>query len=297
MKDLIKLLLKLSLIVLVVYSLVFTLYSLKEHEFGLVRDAESGNVITGFKDRYNFVWQGALPWKFNVEKVGLKYSSIMDVSIQIPALSSLSDDLYYIRIPMNISYRISKDNLPEISYLTGEKNIDQYIATVAAGICSSMLIDNIDPKYNRDGLVREQKRLNDEISAEISKKLESLGIITEKLEFILPGYYPENRLYEEALVRNREMRELTFQNSKEDIMLKKQLQKDKGEFEVYYEKLNKISKLIKENPQILKYIYIDKMGDNIKVIISSDKTGIPAIFGDSADANDSGVKGDIDNLR
>ena len=39
------------------------------------------------------------------------------------------------------------------------------------------------------------------------------------------------------------------------------------------------------------------MGDDIKVIISSDKTGLPAMFTDSADGTKPGVKGDVDNLR
>ena len=78
--------------------------------------------------------------------------------------------------------------------------------------------------------------------------------------------------------------------------MKKQLLKEKSEFELYLEKLTKVSSIIKDNPQILKYIYIDKMGDNIKVIISSDKTGIPGFLGESNDINP-GVKGDVDNLR
>lgn len=297
MKDLIKLLLKISVFALIIYSLIFSFFRLDENEYGLVKDINNNQIVTGFKNRYNFVWQGGLPWKYKVEKIELKNSSIFDVVIQIPSLSSLTDDIYYIRIPLNITYRIKKDNLPDISFLSDRKVMDQYVSTVAAGICSTMLIDYIEPKYDRNRLLQEQKRLNDDIAAEISKKLASLGVVPEKLEFLLPGYYPDTRLYDEALVRNKEMRDLDFSNKKQEILMKKQLLKEKSEFELYLEKLTKVSSLIKDNPQILKYIYIDKMGDNIKVIISSDKTGIPAVFGESTDNNNSGVKGDIDNLR
>lgn len=297
MKDLIKLLLKISVFALIIYGVIFSFFKLDENEYGLVKDVGNNQVVAGFKNRYNFVWQGGLPWRYKVEKIELKNSSIFDVVIQIPSLSSLNDDIYYIRIPLNINYRIKKDNLPDISFLSDRKVVDQYISDIAAGICSAMLFDYIEPRYDRNRLIQDQKRLNGDIAAEINKKLASLGVVSEKLEFLLPGYYPDTKLYEEGLVRNKEMRDLDFSTKKQEILMKKQLLKERSEFELYLEKLTKVSSLIKDNPQILKYIYIDKMGDNIKVIISSDKTGIPAVFGEATDNNNSGVKGDIDNLR
>lgn len=297
MKEFIKLLLKIFVFALILYSFIFSFFKLNENEYGLVKDINNNQIITGFKNSFNFVWQGSLPWKYKVEKIELKNSSIFDVIIQIPSLSSLTDEIYSIRIPLNITYRIQKDNLPDISFLAERKLMEQYISNIASGICGTMLIDYLEPKYDRSRLLLEQKRLNDDIAAEITKKLAFLGIITEKFEFVLPGYYPDTRLYDEAIVRNREMRDLDFSNKKQEILMKKQLLKEKSEFELYLEKLNKVSSLIKDNPQLLKYIYIDKMGDNIKVIISSDKTGIPALLGESSDNNNSGVKGDIDNLR
>ncbi len=222
---------------------------------------------------------------------------MLNVVIQIPSLSSLTDDIYLIRIPLNISYRLSNENLPDPAYLSDKKQMDQYISNIASGICSTMLNDFLEPQYTRERLMLEQKRLNDDVAAEISRKLASLGIITEKFEFILPGYYPDTKLYQEALLKNREMRELDFSNKKHEILMKRQLLKEKSEFEFYFEKLSKVSTIIRDNPQILKYIYIDKMGDNIKVIISSDKTGIPAVFGETSDNSNPGVKGDVDNLR
>jgi len=296
MKDIIKLLLKTSVFLLIIYSFIFSFYRLDENEYGLVKDINN-QVITGFKNRYNFIWQGSLPWKYNIEKIELKNSSLINVVIQIPSLASLTDDIYFIRIPLNITYRINKDNLPDLSLLSSKNNMNQYISGIASGICSTMLADYIEPKYTRERLVSEQKRLNDDISAEINKKLISLGIIAEKIEFILPGYYPDTALYQEALLKNKEMRDLDFSSKKQEILMKKQLLKEKSEFEFYFEKLSKVSALIKDNPQILKYIYIDKMGDNIKVIISSDKTGFPAFLGESSDNNNPGIKGDVDNLR
>jgi len=297
MKDLIKLLIKLSFLVLVVYSLILCFFSLKEYEVGLVKDISSGQIVTSFKSRYNFVWQAGLPWKYKAEKVEIKNAAIIDVIIQIPSLSSLTDDIYFIKIPLNISYQLKKDNLPDLSVIESRKNMDLYISGIISDIYRSYLIDDLEPVYDRNKLVQDQNKLNDKIFAEVNKKLASIGIIPERIEFLPAGYFPDKRLYEEGLVRNKEMRDLDFNNKKQEILLKKQLFKEKSEHELYFEKLLRISTIIKDNPEILKYIYIDKLGDDIKVIISSDKTGIPAMFGDTNEANKSGVKGDIDNLR
>jgi hypothetical protein len=112
----------------------------------------------------------------------------------------------------------------------------------------------------------------------------------------LPGYFPDNKLVAEAIQKTKEIRDINFNIKKQEILLKREALKERGDFEFYYEKLLKISSLIKDNPNILKYIYIDKLGGNIKVIISSDKTGLPSMFGDLSESNSS-VKGDIDNLR
>ena len=146
MKDIIKLLLKTSVFLLIIYCFIFSFYRLEADEYGLIKDHDN-RIITGFKNRYNFIWQGSLPWKYKIEKVGLKNSSLFNVTIQIPSLSSLTDDIYFIRIPLNVSYRINRDNLPDMSYLSDKIQMDKYISDIASGICTTMFMDYIEPQY------------------------------------------------------------------------------------------------------------------------------------------------------
>ena len=238
MKDMIKLLIKLSFFVLVIYSLIFCFFILKEYEVGIVKDSVSGQVVTAFKSKYNFVWQAGLPWKYKAEKIEIKNSAIIDVVIQIPSLSSLSDDIYFIKIPLNISYQIKKDNLPDLSVIESRKSMDLYIAGVISDICRSYLINDLEPVYNRNKLVLDQGRLNEVIVAEVNTKLSGIGVIPEKIEFLPSGYFPDTKLYEEGLVRNKEMRDLDFNNKKQEILLKKQLLKERSEYELYFENGN-----------------------------------------------------------
>jgi len=63
-----------------------------------------------------------------------------------------------------------------------------------------------------------------------------------------------------------------------------------------------ISNLIKSNPDILKYIYIDRLAGNVKLILSSDKSGMPFGMSLNEDLDKTGksknaAKEEINNLR
>ena len=224
-------------------------------------------------------------------------TAIINANIAIPSLAALKDDIYSVKIPFSISYRVDRMNPPDKSVFGGRDSINTYIQKFIESICSSVLIDYLEPEYKRKEILKKEAELNDIIIPAVMEKLKSAGIICEKLEIMSKGYFPDEALYREGIVRCRELRDLDFLNIKQQISVENGLVKERSQYELYYEKLLKVSGLIKDNPDILKYIYIDKMGDDIKVIISSDKTGIPVMFGNPISENKSDLKGDIDNFR
>jgi len=297
MKTLIKLLIKLAIFSSIIYGLYFSLYRSGKDDILILKNIKDKKVIQVYTAPYNFIWQGVLPWKYTVVKMPVKFSAIINIQIKIPSLSSLNDDSYIIKLPANISYQIDRTNIPDVSYLNSKLDIENYIVDNVAIICQTALINYMEPVYDKNKILKNEKNIMDVMTSELIKKVTNLGIILDKIEFISPGYYPDNKLYTEGLIQNKEMRDLDFSNKKEEILLNKKLVKDKKENDLYFEKLLRISSLLKDNPEILKFIYIDKMGDDIKVIISSDKTGLPAMFSDSSDGKKPSVKGDVDNLR
>jgi hypothetical protein len=297
MKIFFKLFIKITIILFVIYSLYFTLNKATGDEIIILKDINNNRIIHVYTGTYNFIWQGILPWRYNIIKVPVKYASIVNILIKIPSLSALNDDAYQIKLPVNINYRINKSNIPDISYLISKADIEKYIIDKSSIICQSFLIRYLEPKYNRDEIIKNEKTIYESVKSELIKKFVNLGVIIDEIEFISTGYYPDNRLYAEGLIQNKEMRDLDFSNRKQEILLSKKLIKERYENELYYEKLLKVSSMIKDNPEILKFIYIDKLGDDIKVIISSDKTGLPAMFSDTINNAKPGVKGDVDNLR
>lgn len=297
MKTLIKLLIKLAVFASVIYGLYFSLYKSGKEEIVVLKDIKNNKVIQVYTSSYNFIWQGVMPLHYAVVKMPVKNSALINIQITIPSLSSLNDESYIIKLPANISYQIDKNNLPDVSYLSSKLDVENYIIEKSLIISQTILMKYLEPVYDKNVILKNEKAIVEALSSELSRKIVSLGIVLDKIEFISPGYYPDNKLYKEGLIQNKEMRDLDFSNKKQEILLSEKLIKEKHENELYYEKLLRISSLLKDNPEILKFIYIDKMGDDIKVIISSDKTGLPAMFNESSDGTKPGVKGDVDNLR
>ena len=296
MKILIKLLVKLLIFSAIIFGIYFSLYKSGKDEIILLKD-KNDKVVQTYIANYNFIWQGILPWEYTVVKMPVKNSAIITIQVKIPSLSSLNDDSYIIKLPVNISYQIDKTNLPDISYLKSKLDIENFIVEKSILICQTVLMNYMEPVYDKNNIIKNEKIIIEAMTSELFKKIKSLGIIPDKIEFISPGFYPDNKLYMEGLVQNKEMRDLDFSNKKQEILLSKMLIKEKHENELYFEKLLRISSILKNNPEILKFIYIDKMGHDIKIIISSDKTGFPAMLSDSLDGMKPGVKGDVDNLR
>jgi len=297
MNSLIRILIKILILAILVYLFIFTFYIARDDRIGIVKERSTGEVVLIFTNRFNFIWQGALPWVYNVEIADTRTASIMSVNIVIPSLSKLKDDIYCIKIPLSISYRLDRTNPPDKAVFRDRGVIDAYVKDFIEAMCSSVLVNYLEPVYRRSDILKDEQVLYSTMISKLMEKLKSAGIICDRLEIVSRGYFPEDELYREGLGRCKELRDLDFVNMKQEITLKNRLFKEKSEYELYYERLYRVSAMIKENPDILKYIYIDKMGDDIKVIISSDKTGIPVMFGSPLDEKNADLKGDIDNLR
>jgi len=292
----IKFLIKIFLLLLIIYGAYLTIYRAADNEMILVKDLNNNKNINIFSEPVNFIWQGVMPGRYTISKIPLDYSAMINIFIKMPALSALDDDIYVIKLSADIGYRIDKTNLSDISYLNSRADTENYITKKAAAITWAVLSNYIEPVYNKNRILNDEKVIIDTVKDELIEKTKGFGIVLNKVDFILPGYYPDNRIYAKGVVQNDALQNLDFKNKEDEIKLNKKLIEDKKNYEMYYDKLLRISSIIKDNPGILKYIYIDKIGKDIKVIISSDKTGMPAMFDESSDKAKSDKKGDIDNL-
>ncbi len=296
MISLIKTVIRIVFLSAIVYTVLFTFYVLDDNKMGVVRYADNNRVVDLFNNTYNFVWYGFIPWLYKVEKVPVKYNTFIEV--RVPLLSGVADsaDSLDIRIPLEVSYHIDRDTMPGFSFFESNSK-NAYLVDIGANVCSSLFNKYIEPRYRMREIQRNEETLLDSIKISMEFQLKEAGIIVDSIQssgaFILPSF----ELYREAVLKEKEMKEIVFRNLIQEIHLKNNLNKEKIAVEAYYEKLSRIGEIIKDNPDILKYIYIDKLAGNIKVIMTSEKNPMPVIFGPEQDTKDFDLKKDIDNLR
>ncbi|NLV68761.1 MAG: hypothetical protein GXY14_13910, partial [Spirochaetes bacterium] len=101
---------------MIIYLFVFCFYRLSDDRIGVVKKISTGEVVLIFNDRFNFIWQGALPWEYKLEIVDTSTTVLINANVSIPSLSLLSEDIYSVSIPFSVSYRIDRLNPPDKSY-------------------------------------------------------------------------------------------------------------------------------------------------------------------------------------
>jgi hypothetical protein len=147
-----------------------------------------------------------------------------------------------------------------------------------------LLQDYLTPAYRGAAIVEARETIIKSLKETITSKFANEGINIDDLRYTSAISLPDNRRYEEGLVYLENLRRMMIENDRKLIEIKGQLERDAQSTESLYKKYREISRIISENPAMLKYIYIDKMAGNLKLIISSDKSAFPAFLDESAGA-------------
>jgi hypothetical protein len=222
------------------------------------------------------------------------------LSIKTRLLEDLDDDIYSINISVNIVYNIDEKTAVNFysTRLNDSGNIfNDLMEKFLKGDFESELAPYMSPRYRRDDILKEKDQIFERIVNRLKTQCRPAGIDISGYEIIGGIVLPESDIFNEGLNYCRELRENEKNNKKELIILNGQLEREKLFNKVYFNKLSDVSKLISANPGLLKYIYIDKMADNVKVIIAPEKSGLT--FGLDGNDNQKFEKksAEIDNLK
>jgi len=106
---------------------------------------------------------------------------------------------------------------------------------------------------------------------------------------------PGPEIYQEGVTLAAELRQIENTRQKDLLILENKLQKEDFRNKKYLENLKEIAKLVKNNPDLLKYLYIKGFAKNVRAIITPDRTGLP--FGLDFGEKEPRTAGDVDNLR
>jgi regulator of protease activity HflC (stomatin/prohibitin superfamily) len=285
-------------IVLGVYVYMTSVIRLGEGEFAVSRDAGTGEHIISHPG-LNFLWQGAIPGRLTSIRYSRRAAQVLEIKIPIPALVELKNDLYSVAVPVSLVFDIDSRRLSiDPATLGADKNAPGTLLKKALeGYLAREMAVYLEPVYNRAGLLQAGEAIIEKAMDSLASQAGKLGIAL--VSFEIPGRItvPDDRTYYEGVLYLRDLRELERANKKDLVIFKHALEKERQARRDFLEKLGEVSKLVKGNPDLLKYIYIDRLAGNVKVIITPDKSGMPLglEFNEKADAGPK--KGEIDNLK
>ncbi|MBN1497661.1 MAG: hypothetical protein JXA07_12875, partial [Spirochaetes bacterium] len=246
---------------------------------------------------YAFVWEGALPWWFLVREVPAQRVSYFNVKVSIPGLESLKQDYYHAWFPLRAAYRIDTAAFSDPTLLSdGGRGADDLLERLFGNGLRRELQPLLSPFYQRDLLLTKAESTIDAVRRVVEKECEAVGIRLSAAALTGPVIAPEIMVYNEGRLHAAELRRMDRGIEMEVIESRSRAEKNRLLNEQFYAKLNEISKIISANPDILKYIYIDKLGGNVNVILSSDNRLVPPLFDTDSEAG-KGKSREIDNFK
>ena len=298
-----KFLLKTIIVVIVAgiaYILFFSVTKIDKNRICVVEDLRSKKIVRivrPFAGNYAFAWQGSFPWWFLISDLPAQRSASFMIRITVPGLEYLKEDYYVIRVPIQAAYRIDQDKFGDVSKMVDEgRGVDDLVKKFFENELQRELLAYLTPAYQREALIAQLDTILKRMQKNLEGELKAFGIDLTDAKIIGAVIAPERAIYNEGILHAADLRKKDRGMEKELIDVRSMVERENIKNEQFYKKLLEISRIISANPDILKYIYIDKMGDNVNVILSSDDTGVPRMLEKNVNPAKSKTK-EIDNLR
>jgi hypothetical protein len=213
----------------------------------------------------------------------------------VPPLELIKSDHYSIKIPVAVNYTLDSERLSlAVQKLYADSQyMPLQLQKRLFAIITEKLKKYLLPYYQYNLL---QANLQKELVLAIAHVKESCAKDGILINEVITGtiYIPDYAVY----IEGRKFLNELLQQEKANTLRLNALQQKLKENEInnaqYLEYLEKMSKIISKNKDILKYIYIDKLADNVKVIVTSDKN-VPFDLANEIESESS--KKDFDNFK
>lgn len=286
-----------------VYVYLFSIVNPNSKQFAVVVDNTRGTVIRIVGPGYTFIREGLFPKRITRVYFSKKASDTFELRVPIHSLAELKNERYSIVIPMTLYYEASLAELSIDMFKDGElrQAFPSYLKKVLTEILTRELYRYCVPVYNRDLLLRESDALIARVIDLARQRCRKNGITITETSVAGIVRLPDQAVYADGLKYQQELRDVERLNARELLQLQGKIERDRMDTEQYVQRLERISALVKKNPDLLRYIYIDRIADKVKVMIVPERAGMP--FGMDFDGGmapppkPAAKKGDVDNLR
>jgi hypothetical protein len=279
------------------YTAFTTLIHLDSNEAGLLVERKTGRVLQAVLPGMNFVPRAFLVWKNDCIAFPRKNTDRHELKVPITRLEALDITRYSVSIPLKITYEIKASGFTTPAYSS---------SSVGSPFCSEMklfledsfrrsLAPFMNNDFKRDDIIANISDVISKARSELESHAASMGVTIDAFDVNGTVAVPASDVYSEGLRFLAELSEAENRAKKELILFTAELKREELRTQQYIRKLSSVSALLKEYPDIIRYIYVDRLSKNVKVIVTQDKAGYPF-------ALDGGVsapvpKGEIDNLR
>lgn len=284
----------------IAYLLFFSLVKIDAGMMCVVEDLrvkKAVAIVRPVAGDFAFVWQGALPWWFVVSEVPTNRVARFDARIAVPGLEGLRERYYHLWVPLRVSYRIDAARFTGAQLLCDRgTGADGLVEKLVGRGLQRELNQYLAPVYRRDMLASQAEPALAAAVQVLEKELGDEGMVISGARLAGALSLPEMQVYNEGLAHAADLRKIDKKIETDLLDVRSAMEMDRIKNEQFYGKLKQISKIIGANPDILKYIYIDKMGANVKVILSSDNSGLPGMLEKELKPM-KGKTREIDNLR
>ncbi|TAL39472.1 MAG: hypothetical protein EPN93_01540 [Spirochaetes bacterium] len=288
----------LILLLFIGYAYFTAVIKIAPDEYAVSENQQNGECLL-LAPGYNFLPHALIPGRVSLTRFPCRVSELVEIRLPIPPLDELNSEYYSIRMPITLAVEADPARLlvDPVRLVKDRHAVIALCKRALEGFFMKEFSPYLAPDFNRDALIAAMDAMFKSAHEKLAVYAERQGLRIIALDrsgaLIVPGY----GTYYEGLRYLDELRVLEKNNRKEMIALNAGLEREKLARKEFIEKLSEIARLIKSNPDLLKYIYIDRLGDNVKVIIAPEKSGMPLGLGLEQPAEKEPRKTEVDNLR
>lgn len=299
-----KRLLNILLIILLTGAGIYLVYScyvsIDEGSLGLVEDKQTGEYEELLDSGNHLVLKNVLPDRLAVHRINSICNDQLALIIYMPSLVDLQNDAYAVKITVSAGYEIVPEqvafNMNELLRDEGflRKEISRRLEVKFQGILGKYLAPQYRPEQIKEFLAGNDtvvKGVFSDLCREMGLTYKSFSIEGVPIVPSLAIWNDGERSYGEF----RQLRDKARRNEEDN---RYRLANQNLEQNAYYDHLRMMSSIIQSNPEILKYIYIDKISKINSVNLSVAGNPFPLWLDKSNPLQQSGAsKGNIDNFH
>jgi len=232
-------------------------------------------------------WQKLIPKSFQVFTIQKNfYTATVDSSFPLPGSNLLSEyGNFELKLRLETRYKVDFEGALELFNNGILDDIEYYIKNEIGAVLDETVSDfmveelsvyaSAEKNYN----YRILENLKENLIQNVQNRMKGYNLkeVTVNLSFIS---VPQLQVYLEALRKYLDQIQTMATLKQEELKQYSQYNIQEKEREIELERLREYGELIREYPEILKYLYIQKFGERAEVIVipQDEQTGYPRML-------------------